>query len=673
MGEPAQGSRLSHNAHPTAVAESLPTRKGKDPPTIPGDGARGKSGSVEPKHPPYSSWGESQLPAGVDAEAALPSCNCASLRTGSRLLCLRDSVPMLALESGSILRKTASAWHLYLVTGTAYLALAVLWTFPVWLSSDRLIGLPGDPVSYAWGAAWVPYALTHGLNPYFTHYLNAPAGINYMWPAPVLIYDLIAWPLTVLVSPTLGYNVIILLGLVTTGLATLTLFRRLSNRPWLVVLASAMFTFGPYMAAETIAGHPDLVAVAGIPLLALCLHELFVRQQWSVRRLGVMLGVVTVAQMVTSEEVLASSILVFSIGIGLHLWASHGLVGRSRKYVVSVLKWGALFTPILLGYAAYQWFEPGALHGLNASPAIYGAPPVSFFVPGNAQLLTTVASSELIRFVWRGGEELGSYVGVPLALLLLWVVRRKLSPKVKWLLGMTIACMILSLGPYLTLRGGTRLFTPEYLVTLVPVLRDLLPIRLSVYVDLFLAALVLVVVDGLEWSRLRRGLVLGILLLAWMPAVPVPSVSIPIPRFFSAHLAGSIVRPNATVLVLPYVLDGATDEAMLWQAAGGLPFRMPEGYWVRLSVGQRGNRYGPPIDRFNASLYEVAQTGRPGRLTNGLEHDGLLYLRHHDVQAVILGPTQHELQLKRYVEALLSGSRPIAVGGVLVWKVASDG
>lgn len=512
---------------------------------------------------------------------------------------------MMVLQALSISRKNASAWRLFLVAGTAYLVLAVLWTLPVWLSPDRLIGLPGDPVSYAWGAAWVPYAFTHGLNPYFTHYLNAPTGANYMWPAPVLIYDLLAWPLTVLISPTLGYNVIIVLALVTTGLATLAFFRRLSDRAWLVVLASAMFTFGPYMASETIAGHPDLVAVAGIPLLALCLHELLIRQQWSQRRLGLTIGAVAVGQMVTSEEVLASSILVLGIGVGVYFWATHGLRGISRSYIRSVLKWGALCSPILCGYAAYQWLEPGALHGLNAWPAMYAAPPISLFVPGNIQLLSPHVATGLINSIWSGREELGSYIGIPLVLFLVWAAGRHPSLKVKWLASMTVMCTVLSVGPYPTLSSGIHLLGPEYLLTLVPLLRDILPIRLSVYTDLFLAASVLVVVEQLEWGRLWRGLALGVLVMVWLPAVPVPSVSIPTPRFFTAHLLESVVRPDSTVLVLPYVAGGGSDAAMLWQAESGLAFRMPEGYWVRLSVGQTGNHYGPVIGRFNRSLYEV--------------------------------------------------------------------
>lgn len=580
---------------------------------------------------------------------------------------------MMLLQALSTRRKNASPWRLFVLAGTAYLILAVLWTLPVWLSSDRLIGLPGDPVSYAWGAAWVPYALTHGLNPYFTHYLNAPAGANYMWPAPVLIYDLVAWPLTVLISPTFGYNVIIVLALVTTGLATLTLFLRLSDRLWLVLLASAMFTFGPYMASETIAGHPDLMAIAGVPLLALCLHELLIRQQWPARRLGLTVGMLEVGQMVTSEEVLATSILIFGIGVGLYVVASHGVPGRSKGYMASALKWAALFAPILVAYAVYQWFEPGALHGLNALPSMYAAPPISFFVPGKLQLVSPGGATALINFVWNGGEELGSYIGIPLALLLFWVAGRRPSPRVKWLLSMTVVCAVLSLGPYLTLRGGLRLYGPEYLITLVPLLRDLLPIRLTVYLDLFLAALVLVVIGELEWSRLRRGLVLGVLVVAWLPAMPVPSLRVPVPRFFTAHLVDSIVTPGSTVLLLPYVATGGTDAAMLWQAYSGFAFRMPEGYWVKLSIGQIGNHYGPSMGRFNASLYAVAQTGRIVTVTRGLEADALAYLRRHQVRAVILGPSRHERRLRDYVESLLSGRQPTAVGGVLVWKVGADG
>lgn len=571
------------------------------------------------------------------------------------------------------LRKPTSGWRLYAAVAAVYLGLALLWTLPVWFANDRLIGRPTDPVSYAWGAAWVPFALTHGLNPFFTHYMNAPAGANYMWPAPVLVYDLIAWPLTDLVSAVIGYNSIIIVGLVTTGCATFVLFHRFSTRLWLVLLTSAMFTFGPYMAAETIAGHPDLIAVGVVPLLALALHELFIRQQWPGRRLGLLLGTLAVVQMVTSEEVLASSILVFGIGALILVGLSHGLNGRSGKYIMSALKWSLFCVPILLGYAVYQWLEPGALHGLNAPLATYAAPPLSFFLPGNTQMLSPTLTSSVIYYIWSNKEELGSYIGIPLALFMFWAAAHRPTTKVKWLLWMTVVCAILALGPYLTFRGNIQIPGPEYLVTLLPLWRDLLPIRLTLYLDLFVTAFLLFAFDNLHFSQVRQSLLLAVLALVWMPTVFVTYITIPTPRFFVASTLHSMVRPNSTMLVLPYVAGGATDGAMLWQAESRFGFQMPEGYWVRLSVNQSGNAYGPAMDEFNSSLYEVSQTGRVPTLTTKREDAALAYLRTHGVQTVILGPGAHELQLKQYVENFLLGKHPISVGGVFVWRFPGSG
>ena len=43
---------------------------------------------------------------------------------------------------------------------------------------SQVIGDGPDPPVFIWYLRWVPFALSHGLNPLFTNYLDFPGGIN---------------------------------------------------------------------------------------------------------------------------------------------------------------------------------------------------------------------------------------------------------------------------------------------------------------------------------------------------------------------------------------------------------------------------------------------------------------------------------------------------------------
>jgi len=135
-----------------------------------------------------------------------------------------------------------------------------------------------------------------------------------MWPTPILVYDIIVWLLTV-VSHIFGYNVIVILGIVSTGMSAFILFKRFTTRIWLAVLGGLLFVFSPYMTSEIIAGHPDLFAISGILWLFLLEHELFVRQKWSTKKTGLLLALIILIQLVTSEELLMTSLLISLFGL----------------------------------------------------------------------------------------------------------------------------------------------------------------------------------------------------------------------------------------------------------------------------------------------------------------------------------------------------------------------
>ncbi|EQD33911.1 hypothetical protein B1B_17356, partial [mine drainage metagenome] len=99
-----------------------------------------------------------------------------------------------------------------------YLALAFAWTGRTWAApTTHLIGTPGfsDAPQLAWELAWVPYAVTHHLNPLFTHLINYPTGANLTWPIAPMPLALLGWPLSILAGPVVAYNVLLTLAIAT--------------------------------------------------------------------------------------------------------------------------------------------------------------------------------------------------------------------------------------------------------------------------------------------------------------------------------------------------------------------------------------------------------------------------------------------------------------------------
>src|SRR5438309_6257193 len=82
-----------------------------------------------------------------------------------------------------------------------FTALAVLCTLSVWVSPlTRLPGEPGvgafDPYNAAWWLNWTPFAISHGLDPFTSNYLNYPAGMNMMWNSWMPALGVLLWPVT---------------------------------------------------------------------------------------------------------------------------------------------------------------------------------------------------------------------------------------------------------------------------------------------------------------------------------------------------------------------------------------------------------------------------------------------------------------------------------------------
>ena len=72
---------------------------------------------------------------------------------------------------------------------------------------SNYVGIGADPQVFIWSFAWWPHAILHGENPFVTHAVWAPAGVNLAWTTTVPGLALLFSPLTLVAGAVASYNV----------------------------------------------------------------------------------------------------------------------------------------------------------------------------------------------------------------------------------------------------------------------------------------------------------------------------------------------------------------------------------------------------------------------------------------------------------------------------------
>src|SRR5664279_5664880 len=72
---------------------------------------------------------------------------------------------------------------------------------------DLFVGDGYDPQIFIWSFGWWPHAILHGENPFVTHAIWAPDGVNLTWTTSVPGLALLFAPLTLIGGPTVSYDV----------------------------------------------------------------------------------------------------------------------------------------------------------------------------------------------------------------------------------------------------------------------------------------------------------------------------------------------------------------------------------------------------------------------------------------------------------------------------------
>jgi hypothetical protein len=526
------------------------------------------------------------------------------------------------------------------------------------------VGVHGDPSIFMWDLAWVPFALSHHLNPLITTYQNYPDGANLMWNTSIIFPALVMTPITALVGAVESYNILSVMAITLSAWCAFLAIRRYTSRSVPAWVGGLLYGFSPYMYDQSL-GHLHTSIAVFPPLALLLAHELLVRRRMPPWLLGGLAGAAAAAQLLTGEELLAITALMALVTVivaaGVHRRTLHEYLSLHGGYVAkAALVAGGVFLVLAAVPLYVQFFGPLRVPGLLQPFNVYEASGASFVIPTPHQLIALLGRTTT--------PDSDAFIGIPLMLLavaaVIWLRRERIVAVTAVVIVIT---MVLSLGGRLHLgTEATGIRLPWTIFNHVPVLQNVLPIRLMVFAYLGLGVLVAVFFDRtLDKPRLAsRALLCSAVVAALvplLPALPYPSARWDVPPFFTGN-ATARIPPDTSALVTPYLAE----DPRLWQAAASLKFRTADGW--EFVPGPSGPVFGEAADPLTPVLYDLGELNQPAPATISAA-DQQRYaddLRRRRVQTIIIGPSIGRLQLIDFFTNLL-GRPPQSLGGVAVW------
>jgi hypothetical protein len=546
-------------------------------------------------------------------------------------------------------------------------------------------GAGGDAAQALWFLAWPAYALSHGHNVFFSQWMNYPTGVNLLVNDSTPGLGILATPITLIVGPVVTWNVLVRLALVSSAFAMCMVLRRWTHWWPAAFVGGLFYGFSAYMLGQG-QGHLYLTFVPLPPLIFLMIDEITVRQRWRPSRAGVLLGLLCVGQFLISVEVFVTTLILGVVLIAVlavtarkevpHRW-HHGLIGASYAFGCGV---------VLLAYPI--WYAAKGSAHLNGLP--HSVQDLALY-PGD--LLGAVLPTHLMRFgtpaMLEAGSKLtganltenGMYLGFPLLILLIgfaFFLRRNRALLIAG--AMAVIAYVLSLGPYLYVDGhATGVPMPESLLWFVGALKDLLPVRFSLFTAMFSAAMLAIGIGALHdrWTTpdlksrtgrvIRSSVLLALVVAVALPLLPRTSYSSTptgIPSFFSTTSVHAI-RQGQVVLTYPYPNPSA-EQPLLAQAVAGMRFKVFGGY--AFVPADHGTPVPPPLsppaveELFNAAYQgtsvPIAETAATVEIRSFL-------IRYH-VGAIVWEATgEHPITIADDISAVVGA--PTTTGSLMLW------
>jgi hypothetical protein len=261
----------------------------------------------------------------------------------------------------AVLRAAAGrpvARHLALLIVYVAAGVAVTWPRATYLTAGQLPSLR-DESSYVWGFWWMAHQITHLGNPWFTHSMTAPVGVQLGFHTLMPLPGLLLTPVTLLFGPAASYTLLVLL---TPGLLCYATYR--VARLWLpsatgAIAAGAFFGLSA-MLCEQAWYHLNIALGAVFMPLALEASVRLRRKPGT--RQAVILGAVMGAAVLTDQESAVQASIVTALAL-LPWLLRHPAPAKFRPAALAVVIGTVIASPQIIAMA-----QEVAIGGLTIDP-----------------------------------------------------------------------------------------------------------------------------------------------------------------------------------------------------------------------------------------------------------------------------------------------------------------
>jgi hypothetical protein len=618
---------------------------------------------------------------------------------------MRTPVTMPALNSAiepPPVRRRLTGRRADLLALAGYLVLALWTTARLWAHvHSRVLGRnPGDHTLFQWMLAYGARFTTHGGNPFLTDRLGVPDTVNVAANTNILGLSVPLAPVTLLFGPDVSFAVLVTLAFTLTAFGWYHVFSRYLVDSRLAALVGGGFCgFAPALVAHA-NGQPNQVAQFVVPYLVLFTLRLHRRPV----RNGIALGLLAAYQTFVNEEILFIAAMALGLLVALYAVQRRAEVRQLWRPFLAGLAVATGTGLVLLAYPLYVQFSgPGSYHGLPFRPDRYVSDVLSFVTYPRQSL---GGDPSVAAHLSPSPDEDNSSFGWPLVALALvlaaWLWRRAL---VRAAVITAVVMAVLSLGPTVRFHGhGTPVPAPFALVQHIPPFTFAVPGRFAMVAVPVIGMLLAVGVDLMgqvvrpaRYARHLRLLFVAALVGALIPLVPMPlyvAHRAAVPRFVSSGEWRAYVPPGRAVVTVPLPSYQAPDP-MYWQAAAGLDFPVPRGYYLGpTGPADRAAMFGAPPRPTATLLYAISvlpkvpkpsvggdtplgtlvtpKSDPPVTITGADRDRAVEDLRYWRAAIVILAPQRNADRLRATLTDLL-GYPPRWVDGVWLWDVRQIG
>jgi hypothetical protein len=476
-----------------------------------------------------------------------------------------------------------------------------------------------------WAISWWPYAITHGLNPFVTHYLWSPTGVNLTQAAMVPTAAIAMAQVTALFGPIFSYNALSIASPALAALTAYLLCRRIVGRELPAVAGGYLYGFSSYEFAQLL-GHLNLTLIFLIPVMVhIALRR--VDREISRRVYVVEMALLLILQLGLSTELLVESILLGAVVLlSARFFAPWPQRSRIAGLVGETFVAGLIAIVLASPFLYYALLTEKLPQGISNLSDLYGLDLLNLILPTHATWLGNQTLTWLgLTYEHGNVAEAGGYLSAVIVIVfILWLLTEGRRLVLGKLLSITIAAsLILALGSHLHVAGRQTAALPFNWLRDLPVFNDIVPSRIVLFTSLAISIGVAAWLAEPGGRVIRRWLVLllGVVLIFPNLTSSLYGVSPHNPRFFSTSMYRRYLKRNETVLVLPF---GVNDISTLWQAETDFYFYMPEGYIS--SVIPSPFALQPTVDELFSNLLPPA---------SALE----LFIHQHYVSHVVVDPT----------------------------------